>query len=94
MQIRVGEMTYLRAALLLCIGLLGGTPALARDSCTHEWPKDAYKTHRQLEEELPPALGEGKILKFSLCTSGAEHYFQVTILEQTGKVRVIRLPAR
>ena len=87
-------MTYLRMALLLCTGLLGGSPALAKDSCTHEWRKDAYRTHRQLEDELRPTLGDGKILKFSLCTSGTEHYFQVTILEQTGKVRVIRLRAR
>jgi hypothetical protein len=87
-------MKYLRAAVLLLVSASGCGLAHARDSCTHEWGKDSYKTHRQIEEELRPMLRNGKILKFSLCTSESGHYFQVTILEQAGKVRVIRVPAR
>ena len=87
-------MKYLRAAISIWIGALGCGLAHAKDSCTHEWGKDSYKTHKQIENELRPWLADGKILKFSLCTSGNDHYFQVTILESRGKVRVIRLPAR
>ncbi len=86
-------MKYLRAAFLLLTGAFGCGLAHAKDSCTHEWGKDSYKTHKQLEDELRPMLRDGKILKFSLCTSGTGHYFQVTILQSTGKVLVIQLPA-
>jgi hypothetical protein len=86
-------MTYLRAAFWIWIAAFGCNPAHAKDSCTHEWRKDAYKTHEQIEHELRPILQDGKILRFSLCTNGTGHYFQVTILESAGKVRVIRLPA-
>ncbi|MGA9764317.1 MAG: hypothetical protein WCD20_18315 [Rhodomicrobium sp.] len=86
-------MKQLCAAFLLCIGIPGGGFALAKDACTHEWGKGSYKTHKQIENELRAWLVNGKILRFSLCTSGNDHYFQVTILETAGKVRVIRLPA-
>ncbi len=89
-----GLLKYIRAAFLVWIGASGSGLALAKDSCTHEWRKGSYKTHRQIEDELRPWLADGKILRFSLCTSGNEHYFQVTILESAGKVRVVRVPAR
>ena len=62
--------------------------------CTHAWGKGSYKTHKEIENELRPWLKDGKILRFSLCTAGNDHYFQVTILELAGKVRVVRVPAR
>ena len=87
-------MKYISAALLVWIGVSSGGLALARDSCTHEWGKGSYKTHKQIENELRAWLVDAKILRFSLCTSGNDHYFQVTILESAGKVRVVRVPAR
>ena len=87
-------MKYICAAFLIWIGAPGSGFALAKDSCTHEWGKGSYKTHQQLEDELRPWLADGKILRFALCTSGNDHYFQVTILESAGKVRVVRVPAR
>ncbi len=87
-------MKYVCAAFLIWIGPLGGGFALAKETCTHEWGKGSYKTHKQIENELHAWLLDGKILRFSLCTSGNEHYFQVTILETAGKVRVLRVPAR
>ncbi len=87
-------MKYICAAFLIWTGASGSGFALAKESCTHEWGKGSYKTHKQIENELHGLLRDGKILRFSLCTSGNDHYFQVTILESAGKVRVIRLPAR
>ena len=77
---RTGYEVYPRG-IFVWIGASGSGLALAKDSCTHEWRKGSYKTHRQLEDELRPWLADGKIIRFSLCTSGNEHYFQVTILE-------------
>jgi hypothetical protein len=87
-------MKNIIAAFLIWIGAPGSGFALAKDSCTHQWGKGSYKTHQQLEDELRPWLADGKILRFALCTSGSDHYFQVTILETAGKVRVVRVPAR
>ncbi len=86
-------MRHLCAALLLLTLIPSGGFALAKETCTHEWGKGSYKTHKQIENELHAWLVDGKILRFSLCTSGNDHYFQVTILETAGKVRVIRVPA-
>ena len=87
-------MNYIRAAFLAWAAASGSGFAFAKDSCTHEWGKDSYKSHKQIENELHPLLKDGKILRFSLCTSGNDHYFQITILESVGKVRVVRVPAR
>jgi hypothetical protein len=87
-------MRYLCAAILLWIGTPSCGLALAKETCTHEWGKGSYKSHKEIENELHAWLVNGKILRFSLCTSGNDHYFQVTILELAGKVRVIRVPAR
>ena len=87
-------MKYFRAVLSIWIGAASCGTAVAKDACTHEWGKGSYKTHKQIETELRPWLTDGKIIRFSLCTSGNDHYFQVTILEFAGKVRVVRVPAR
>ncbi len=87
-------MKYVCAALLICAFVFRSGYALAKETCTHEWGKGSYKTHQQIENELRSWLTDGKILRFSLCVSGNEHYFHVTILEAGGKVRVIRVPAR
>ncbi len=86
-------MKYICAAFSIWIGAYGSGSALAKEACTHEWGK-GYKTHKQIENEVRAWLTDGKILRFSLCTSGNDHYFQVTILELAGKVRVVRVPAR
>ncbi len=87
-------MKYICAAILVCSVVFRSGFALAKDTCTHAWGKGSFKTHKQVEQELSGWLVNGKILRFSLCGSGSEHYFQVTILESAGKVRVIRVPAR
>jgi hypothetical protein len=87
-------MRYFWAALLICNVGFCSDPALAKETCTHAWGKGSYKTHKQLENELRNSLENAKILRFSLCGSGNDHYFQVTILEAGGKVRVVRVPAR
>jgi len=86
-------MKYIWAALLWGLFTIRGDLALAKDTCTYAWGKGSYKTHKQVEHELHNWLTNGKILRFSLCGSGSDHYFQVTILEAAGKVRVIRVPA-
>jgi hypothetical protein len=87
-------MKYIWAALFATSAVFCSGPALAKETCIHAWGKGNYKTHKQLENELRGVLENAKILRFSLCGSGNDHYFQVTILEASGKVRVIRVPAR
>jgi len=87
-------MKHLCAALLLATALWHGEPALAKEACTHTWDKGEYKTFKQVEEELKGRLGNAKILRLSLCGATNDHYFQVTILEASGKVVVLRLAAR
>jgi hypothetical protein len=87
-------MKYSCAALLICNLVFRSDLALAKDTCTHAWGKGSYKTHKQVENELQSLLVNAKILRFSLCASGNDHYFQVTILEAAGRVRVVRVPAR
>jgi hypothetical protein len=87
-------MKYLWAALLICNVAFRSDFALAKETCTHAWGKGSYKTHKEVENELRSSLENAKILSFSLCGSGNDHYFQVTILGAAGKVRVVRVPAR
>jgi hypothetical protein len=89
-----GTMKYIWAALLICSLVFRSDFAIAKDTCTHAWGKGSYKTHKQVEDELRSFLENAKILRFSLCSSGNDHYFQVTILGASGKVRVVRVPAR
>jgi hypothetical protein len=86
-------MKYICVGLLLGLIAIRGDLALAKETCTYAWGKGSYKSHKQVEHELRSWLTNGKILRFSLCGSGSDHYFQVTILEAAGKVRVIRVPA-
>jgi hypothetical protein len=87
-------MKYLCAALLIWQAVVCGEPALAKDTCTHTWGKGKYKTFKQVQRELKERHSNAKILRFSLCAADDTHYFLVTILEATGKVLVIRVPAR
>jgi hypothetical protein len=87
-------MKYIWAALSICSVVFGSDLALAKETCTHAWGKGSYKSHKQVEHELRGLLENAKILRFSLCGSGNDHYFQVTILGVSGKVRVVRVPAR
>ena len=87
-------MKYLRAALFLLSAVCLGTPAAAKETCTHTWAKGNFKTFKQVQDELQERVGNGKILRFSLCGNTNDRYFQVTILEPSGKVLVVHLAAR
>jgi hypothetical protein len=89
-----GTMKHIWAVLLICNAVFCSDFALAKETCTHAWGKGSYKTHKQVENELRSFLENAKILRFSLCGSGNDHYFLVTILGVSGKVRVVRVPAR
>ena len=84
-------MRYLCAALILAltIGLI--ETASAKESCTDTWNRGSFKTFRQIQDELH---GQGKIIRLSLCAAANEHYFEVTVLDPSGKVHVHRLSAR
>ena len=87
-------MKYLRAALFLFFAVCLGTPVSAKETCTHTWAKGNFKTFKQVQDELQERVGNGKILRFSLCGNTNDRYFQVTILEPSGKVLVVHLAAR
>ncbi len=88
-------MRYLCAALLISAAICRSDPVSAREiTCTHTWGKGNFKTFRQVQEELQERLANGKILRLSLCGNANDHYFQVTILEASGKVITVHLAAR
>ncbi|MBI4724521.1 MAG: hypothetical protein HY765_05950 [Rhodomicrobium sp.] len=87
-------MKYICAVLFIFCVIFRGDFALAKEMCTHAWAKGSYKSHKQVESELRERLANAKILRLSLCHSGEDYYFQVTILEASGKVRTVRVPAR
>ncbi len=86
-------MKYFCTALILAMAVCHSGAVSAKETCTHTWGKGDFKTFKQVEDELHGRLGNGKILRFSLCGNANDHYFQVTVLEQSGKVRVLRLAA-
>ena len=86
-------MKYLCAALMLALAVGRSDAVSAKDTCTHTWGKGDYKTFKQVQDELQGRLGNGKILRFSLCGNANDHYFQVTVLDPSGKVRTLRLAA-
>ncbi len=86
-------MKYLYAALFICYPVLDGGTASAKETCTHTWGKGKYKSFKDVQGELHDRLLNGKILRFSLCSTEHEYYFQVTILQASGKVFVLRVPA-
>lgn len=87
-------MKDLCAALVFVTAICCIGPARAKETCTHTWDKGGFKSFKQVQEELQDRIGNGKILRLSLCGNASDHYFQVTILEPSGKVVVIRLAAR
>ena len=87
-------MKYFCAALILAMAVSGSDAASGKETCTHTWGKGDYKTFKQVQDELQGRLGNGKILRFSLCGNANDHYFQVTVLDPSGKVRILRLAAR
>jgi len=87
-------MRYLCAALILAMAVCRSDAVSAKDTCTHTWGKGDYKTFKQVQDELQGRLGNGKILRFSLCGNANDHYFQVTVLDPSGKVRILHLAAR
>ncbi len=82
------------AALILAIAMSVGGPVSAKETCTQAWGKGNFKSFKQVQDELQERVGNGKILRFSLCGNANDHYFQVTVLEPSGKVRVVHLAAR
>ncbi len=87
-------MKYLWVALILAMAICHSGAVSAKETCTHTWGKGDFKTFKQVQEELQGQLGNGKILRLSLCGNANDHYFQVTILDSSGKVRTLRLAAR
>jgi len=87
-------MKYFCAALILAMAVCGSDAVSGKETCTHTWGKGDYKTFKQVQDELQERLGNGKILRFSLCGNANDHYFQVTVLDPSGKVRILRLAAR
>jgi hypothetical protein len=87
-------MKNLFASLLLVYAVCGGGPAAAKESCAHTWAKGNYKTFKEVQGELQGRLGDGKIIRLSLCGAVNNRYFQVTILEPSGKVLVLNIAAR
>jgi hypothetical protein len=73
--------------------VFGSDAVFGKEICTHTWGKGDYKTFKQVQDELQGRLGDGKILRFSLCGNANDHYFQVTVLDPSGKVRILRLAA-
>jgi hypothetical protein len=86
-------MKFFFAALSLAMTVSPSGAASARETCTHTWGKGDYKSFKQVQDELQGRLGNGKILRFSLCGNANDHYFQVTVLDPSGKVRTLRLAA-
>jgi hypothetical protein len=87
-------MRYFCAALVLAMAVSHSDGAAGKEICTHTWGKGDYKTFKQVQDELQQQVGNGKILRFSLCGDANDRYFQVTVLDPTGKVRVLHLAAR
>ncbi len=87
-------MKYFCAALILALASSPGVAASAKETCTHTWDRGNFKTFKQVQDELQERIGNSKILRFSLCANANDHYFQITVLEPSGKVRVVRLAAR
>ena len=87
-------MRYFCAAVILAMAVGGSDTVSGKETCTHTWGKGDYKTFKQVQDELQERLGNGKILRFSLCGNANDHYFQVTVLDPSGKVRILRLAAR
>jgi hypothetical protein len=86
-------MKYFRAALIMALAVCHSGAVSAKETCTHTWGKGDFKTFKQVQDELQGRLGNGKILRFSLCGNASDHYFQVTVLDPSGKVRTLRLAA-
>ncbi len=87
-------MKYLSAALILAMAASPAVAITAKETCTHTWARGNFKTFKQVQDELQEVVGNGKILRFSLCGDANDRYFQVTVLDPSGKVRVVRLAAR
>jgi hypothetical protein len=87
-------MKQLLASFFLVFAVCGSSLASAKDSCTHTWGKGDYKSFKDVQRELQGRLEGGKIIKLSLCGATSNRYFQVTILESSGKVLVLKVAAR
>ncbi|MBJ7533933.1 hypothetical protein JDN40_07440 [Rhodomicrobium vannielii ATCC 17100] len=88
-------MNYMLAALMLSIAA-GGSPSVSASeaACSASWTRGTYKTYQQIQDELRDRLRNAKILKLSLCATASEPYFQATILNESGKVVIVKLAAR
>jgi hypothetical protein len=86
-------MKYFCAALIMALAVCHSGAVSAKETCAHTWGKGGFKTYKQVHDELQGRLGNGKILRFSLCGNASDHYFQVTVLDPSGKVRTLRLAA-
>ncbi|MBT3070202.1 hypothetical protein KKP04_04880 [Rhodomicrobium sp. Az07] len=88
-------MKYMLAALVISIAAGGSSSVSASEAaCSASWSRGNYKTYQQIQDELRDRLRNAKILKLSLCSGASEPYFQATILNESGKVVIVRLAAR
>ncbi|WP_127076929.1 hypothetical protein [Rhodomicrobium lacus] len=88
-------MKYMLAALVISTAAGGHLSASASEAtCSASWTRGNYKTYQQIQDELKDRLRNAKILKLSLCASASEPYFQATILNESGKVVIVKLAAR
>jgi hypothetical protein len=87
-------MKHVFAYLLITSAFCDCGLAAAKEACAHTWEKGDYKTFKEVQSELQDRLGSGKIIRLSLCGPSNSRYFEVTILEPSGKVFVLKLTAR
>jgi hypothetical protein len=84
----------LKSLIIGALCLLAGSGPLNAAACDTAWTKGGYKTYRQVESEVRSKLGQVKILRVKLCSQGSDSYFQVVVLNASGTVQNIRVPAR
>ena len=72
---------------------IASAQAGSKDGCTHTWGKGDYRSFRQIEAELHTKFGNVKILRMALCGVGGQPYFQVTVLQPSGTVNNLQVPA-
>jgi len=88
-------MRFFVVALAITTAVGGSVSVSASEAvCSATWTKGSYKTYQQIQDELKDRLRNAKILKLSLCGTAAEPYFQATILNESGKVVIVKLAAR
>jgi hypothetical protein len=87
-------MSQILKSLVIAASCLLAGPAPVNAGCNAAWTKKGYKSYRQVESEVHSKLGQVKILRVRLCSQGSESYFQVVVLNASGTVQNLKVPAR